>query len=123
MRSWAKLALSGRTLRTLHTTSIPHTPHTQRTQHTLHTPRTFHTLHTPHTPRTQHTPHTHTQRRGLSTVQQVFDRDLKARHRERAIKLIGGDYYDYLREESAANLVDRVEDITRSFPKALELGR
>jgi hypothetical protein len=60
-------------------------------------------------------------RRGLS-VQQVFDRGLKARHRALALNLEGGGYYDYLRVESAASIVDRVEDITRSFPKALELG-
>ena len=58
--------------------------------------------------------------RSLSNI--VFNRDLKRRHREYALKLDGGNYYDYLRQESAANLADRLEDITRSFPKALELG-
>jgi len=58
--------------------------------------------------------------RSLSNI--VFNRDLKRRHREAALKLDGGNYYDYLRQESAANLVDRLEDITRTFPKALELG-
>lgn len=31
-------------------------------------------------------------------------------------------YYDYLRKESATRLVDRIEDIYKSFPMALELG-
>ena len=31
----------------------------------------------------------------------VFDRDLKQRQRKSALSLEGGDYYDYLREESA----------------------
>ena len=58
--------------------------------------------------------------RGLSI--KVFNRDLKRKHREHALNIVDGQYYDYLREESASNIVDRVEDITRSFPKALELG-
>ena len=41
---------------------------------------------------------------------------------DRAINLDGGDYYDYLREESSLRLVDRLEDITRDFPRALEIG-
>ena len=32
------------------------------------------------------------------------------------------DDYDYLRDESATRLVDRLDDISRSFPIALELG-
>jgi NADH dehydrogenase [ubiquinone] 1 alpha subcomplex assembly factor 5 len=58
--------------------------------------------------------------RSSSTVQ-VFNRELKQQHRERALNLEDGNYYDYLREESASNIVDRIEDITRSFPKALEI--
>jgi NADH dehydrogenase [ubiquinone] 1 alpha subcomplex assembly factor 5 len=52
----------------------------------------------------------------------VFNRDLKRKHREFALKLNDGNYYDYLRQESAINIIDRLEDITRSFPLALELG-
>lgn len=59
-------------------------------------------------------------RRGFSN--QVFNRELKRKHREYALAMDGGSYYDYLREESATNLMDRVEDITRSFPSAVELG-
>jgi SAM-dependent methyltransferase len=59
--------------------------------------------------------------RSSSTVL-VFNRELKQQHRERALNLEDGNYYDYLREESASNIVDRIEDITRSFPKALEIG-
>lgn len=52
----------------------------------------------------------------------VFDRNLKRRQRDWSIQIEESEYYDYLRQESAARLVDRVEDINRSFPYALELG-
>jgi NADH dehydrogenase [ubiquinone] 1 alpha subcomplex assembly factor 5 len=52
----------------------------------------------------------------------VFDRDLKQRQRKSALSLEGGDYYDYLREESARQICERIEDITRDFPIALDLG-
>jgi NADH dehydrogenase [ubiquinone] 1 alpha subcomplex assembly factor 5 len=38
------------------------------------------------------------------------------------MKAEDSEYYDYLRLESATRLVDRIEDISRSFPHALELG-
>jgi NADH dehydrogenase [ubiquinone] 1 alpha subcomplex assembly factor 5 len=54
---------------------------------------------------------------------EVFDRQLKRRQRAYCLnQLKDADYYDYLREESARQLIDRLDDITRSFPKALELG-
>jgi NADH dehydrogenase [ubiquinone] 1 alpha subcomplex assembly factor 5 len=52
----------------------------------------------------------------------IFDRELKARQKERSLLLTDGEYYDYLREESAARIVDRIEDISRVFPTGLELG-
>ena len=52
----------------------------------------------------------------------VFDRTLKARQRGWAIMRPGSDYYDYLRMECADRLVDRLEDIKRDFPCALDLG-
>lgn len=62
-----------------------------------------------------------TSRRQLSNV--VFDRELKNRQREFCLShLQDGSYYDYLKEESARQLVDRLEDITRPFPVALEIG-
>lgn len=57
-----------------------------------------------------------------SSSSQVFNRELKKQHREHALSMDGGSYYDYLREESAKNLMDRVEDITRGFPTVMELG-
>ena len=54
--------------------------------------------------------------------QQVFDRDLKRRQRHWALGLEDSDYYDYLRTESARQICERVEDITREFPTALDLG-
>jgi hypothetical protein len=32
------------------------------------------------------------------------------------------DYYDYLRKEAAERICDRIDDISRSFPLALEIG-
>jgi len=52
----------------------------------------------------------------------VFDRALKRRQRNWALKLPDSQYYDYLRIEAAERLCDRLEDIKRSFPLALELG-
>lgn len=57
-----------------------------------------------------------------SEQQEVFDRELKRRQREWAFNIVESDYYDYLRKEAAERLVDRIEDISRSFPLALELG-
>ena len=52
----------------------------------------------------------------------VFDRKLK--HRQRDLSVLGeeSEYYDYLRLEVATRLVDRLNDITRSFPRALDIG-
>lgn len=52
----------------------------------------------------------------------VFDRGLKKRQREWAIAASESTYYDYLRIEVAQRLCDRLEDIKRNFPLALELG-
>lgn len=60
-------------------------------------------------------------KRGLST--NVFDRQLKRRQWAHCLNnLPDHSYYEYLREESARQITDRLEDITRSFPFALELG-
>ena len=65
----------------------------------------------------------------------VFDRALKCKQREWAVLASGrergssghddeGDSsrYDYLRDECARRLVDRLDDISKPFPKVLELG-
>ena len=52
----------------------------------------------------------------------VFDPQLKERQRQWALSVKEGTYYDYLREETVRRLVDRLDDITRDFPVALELG-
>ena len=62
-------------------------------------------------------------RKQLSTL--IFDRGLKKRQLQSALKISSPHekgYYDYLREESARRIVDRIEDITRPFPRALEIG-
>ncbi|WP_245699267.1 methyltransferase domain-containing protein [Rhodospira trueperi] len=50
----------------------------------------------------------------------VFDRRIVRLHRERAAA--GWDGFDFLMRETAERLVDRLDDITRSFPLALDLG-
>eukprot|EP01041_Mallomonas_annulata_P011913 gene11913-24955_t len=52
----------------------------------------------------------------------VFDRNLKARQRSQSLIIKDSDYYDYLREEASNRLVDRLDDITRTFPIALDVG-
>jgi len=56
----------------------------------------------------------------LSTAPRVFDRLAVRRHRERAAAGLGG--HDFLLAETAARLADRLDDITRRFPLAVELG-
>jgi len=51
---------------------------------------------------------------------QVFDRKLVRQRRERAASGFAGA--DFLIRESAARLADRLLDVTRSFPLALDLG-
>ena len=52
----------------------------------------------------------------------VFDRSLKKRQKQWSLTLEDAEYYDYLRDEAAHRLVDRLEDISRKFPLALDLG-
>ncbi len=49
-----------------------------------------------------------------------FDRRAVRRHRDRAAAGFGA--YDFLFAEAAERLADRLDDITRSFPLALDLG-
>jgi len=50
----------------------------------------------------------------------VFDRDLVKRRRDRAVSTLPDA--DFLLKESAARLADRVLDMARTFPLALDLG-
>eukprot|EP00903_Cladosiphon_okamuranus_P019407 g17843.t1 len=52
----------------------------------------------------------------------VFDRTAKRRHRDRAAAADWEGEFDYLREHIASTLVDRIEDISREFPRALDVG-
>ncbi len=57
---------------------------------------------------------------------EVFDRHLKRKHRIRAALNVnhedGPDYFEYIRKEAGDRLIDRLDDISRTFPDALELG-
>jgi NADH dehydrogenase [ubiquinone] 1 alpha subcomplex assembly factor 5 len=50
----------------------------------------------------------------------VFDRRLVRRHRDRAAATV--DAHDFLCREVAERLADRLDDVTRKFPLALDLG-
>ena len=50
----------------------------------------------------------------------VFDRRLVRRHRDRAAAQLDG--HDFLFREVAERLADRLDDVTRKFPLALDLG-
>jgi SAM-dependent methyltransferase len=50
----------------------------------------------------------------------VFDRRLVRRHRDRAAAHLDG--HDFLFREVAERLADRLDDVTRKFPLALDLG-
>lgn len=50
----------------------------------------------------------------------VFDRELLRRHRDRQAG--GFAVHDFLMAEVAERLLDRLDDVTRSFPLALDLG-
>jgi NADH dehydrogenase [ubiquinone] 1 alpha subcomplex assembly factor 5 len=56
----------------------------------------------------------------MSEPMTVFDRRAVRLHRDRAARTLGE--HDFLFRESAARLVDRLDDIVRQFPQVLDLG-
>uniref|UniRef100_A0A3Q2DYN1 Arginine-hydroxylase NDUFAF5, mitochondrial n=1 Tax=Cyprinodon variegatus TaxID=28743 RepID=A0A3Q2DYN1_CYPVA len=52
----------------------------------------------------------------------VFNREMKKRQKNWAAVLQDGHQYDYLRDEVGSRVADRVYDITRTFPLALDIG-
>lgn len=56
----------------------------------------------------------------MSDSMNVFDRRLVRQHRDRAAAGLQG--HDFLLRECAARLVDRLDDVTRRFSGALDLG-
>jgi len=56
----------------------------------------------------------------MSDSMNVFDRRLVRRHRERAAANL--EAHDFLFREVAERLADRLDDVTRRFPQALDLG-
>ncbi|KAF1394527.1 hypothetical protein PFLUV_G00001240 [Perca fluviatilis] len=69
----------------------------------------------------------HAPRRGLSAsgrggTMNVFNREMKKKQKEWAASLRDGDQFDYLRDEVGGRVADRVYDIVRTFPLALDIG-
>ena len=56
----------------------------------------------------------------MNEVMNVFDRAAVRRHRDRAAAGLGG--HDFLIGEVGERLADRLDDVTRRFPRALDLG-
>jgi SAM-dependent methyltransferase len=56
----------------------------------------------------------------MNEVMNVFDRAAVRRHRDRAAA--GLDGHDFLFGEIGERLADRLDDVTRRFPRALDLG-
>uniref|UniRef100_UPI00398F2ED3 arginine-hydroxylase NDUFAF5, mitochondrial n=1 Tax=Pristiophorus japonicus TaxID=55135 RepID=UPI00398F2ED3 len=52
----------------------------------------------------------------------VFDRKMKRRQKNWASSMPESAKYDYLKEEVGSRIVDRVFDIVRTFPVALDIG-
>uniref|UniRef100_M4BMZ7 Methyltransferase type 11 domain-containing protein n=1 Tax=Hyaloperonospora arabidopsidis (strain Emoy2) TaxID=559515 RepID=M4BMZ7_HYAAE len=63
----------------------------------------------------------HTARRSFSTSP-IFNRAVKRQQRNNIALLENSDEYEYLKDEVARRLLDRLEDIERDFPLALDLG-
>ena len=56
----------------------------------------------------------------MTDAMNVFDRRIKRRHRDRAAPRLTD--HDFLHREVAERLLDRLDDIRRAFPLALDLG-
>lgn len=52
----------------------------------------------------------------------VFDRQMKRRQRDWAASLRDAPQFEYVREEVGSRVADRVYDVARTFPLALDLG-
>ncbi|XP_048864253.1 arginine-hydroxylase NDUFAF5, mitochondrial isoform X1 [Brienomyrus brachyistius] len=52
----------------------------------------------------------------------VFDRNMKRRQKQWAASLEDPDKYEYLKNEVGSRVADRVYDIARTFPLALDVG-
>jgi SAM-dependent methyltransferase len=58
--------------------------------------------------------------RAMNDVREIFDRRVLRRHRDRAAADLA--QHDFLFREVAERLLDRLEDVRRRFPLALDLG-
>jgi len=56
------------------------------------------------------------------TVANVFDRKAKLQQRITAFSQQDCEIYDYIKDEIALNLIDRIADVKREFPLCLDLG-
>ncbi|XP_072513282.1 arginine-hydroxylase NDUFAF5, mitochondrial isoform X1 [Salminus brasiliensis] len=59
---------------------------------------------------------------GPGGMMNVFDRNMKKRQKKWASSLQDSHKYDYLRDEVGSRVADRIYDIARTFPLALDVG-
>ncbi|XP_006817426.1 arginine-hydroxylase NDUFAF5, mitochondrial-like [Saccoglossus kowalevskii] len=71
--------------------------------------------------RYQHSPPSN-QKTKSENVMNVFDRNTKRKQKNRAAVMKDNHVYDYIRDEVAFRMTDRLRDIVRKFPVALDLG-
>ena len=60
--------------------------------------------------------------RSSSQQPTVFNSSMKRTMRDNSARLADSRSYDYLRTEVSSRLVDRLDDVKREFPLALDLG-
>ena len=59
---------------------------------------------------------------GIRNTNNVFDRKVKRIQKNRAALAENVAVYDYLKDHVARSVVERLRDVTRTFPLALDLG-
>uniref|UniRef100_A0A8C6T535 Arginine-hydroxylase NDUFAF5, mitochondrial n=1 Tax=Neogobius melanostomus TaxID=47308 RepID=A0A8C6T535_9GOBI len=71
---------------------------------------------------TEHLVRSRSSQSGSGSGVNVFDRQMKRRQRDWASSLSNATQFEYVREEVGARVADRVYDVARTFPLALDLG-
>ncbi|CEG36956.1 Predicted methyltransferase [Plasmopara halstedii] len=60
--------------------------------------------------------------RRMSSTVPIFNRAIKRQQRNNISQIKNSNEYEYLKDEVSRRLIDRLEDIERDFPLALDLG-
>ncbi|XP_069090206.1 arginine-hydroxylase NDUFAF5, mitochondrial isoform X2 [Pleurodeles waltl] len=91
----------------------------------MHT-QLFHPVVAPSVQRINHPSRSHRPVRDLTSradgVLRVFDRNMKRKQKNWSAALPNAEHYNYLKEEVGGRIADRVFDVSRVFPLALDVG-